>query len=570
MPWLTLVCRLITRSYCQIELHTRLSCRPEFICRMDGEDRKRHCWECRRRCLVCDFTRPGCKRCSASGTACPGYSDVKPPRLRWLQPGKVKSRKVQKFKPGPKSDEKTETNNNSSSTPTESASTGEVAEGVCYPGTTAIPRRFEPRTEICALAQAVGYFNTCIYQDLIPVQGLGPNSAIYTISPSQLEGGIVFPDYVRLSLVCMTLSHRVNRTRSDHDTYEQSGLLAETFYRYRGIIIRSLNEDINVESKRTSDAVLAGIISLLLADAQQGPSPHWRIHLEGVHRLITLRGGIHFLARLESLEALLLCFVSVAVIGNTTSQATDLVMAPWHFSELDFILSQYGSKLFPPQMCPPLLFAEIIRINYLRHMWATIITTRPKIAETITHSHEEDESELRQEAYGILSRIQTFHPAEWVSLKPPSAKHDWMLLGEIYQSAVAIYCISSLQSLSILPLAEPLRSSCAAHAERLHGFLVEALASPRIKRFMLWPLVMLGMSLEAVYSITKVHGFVAEELVELSRHLGSYAPLTAKGMLERFWASGGGVGMSWDECFDQPYVFATQIAVDISRISPPT
>jgi len=53
---------------------------------------KRHCWECLRRCVVCDFTEPACKRCSASDTVCPGYGDVKPTRLRWLEPGRVKFR----------------------------------------------------------------------------------------------------------------------------------------------------------------------------------------------------------------------------------------------------------------------------------------------------------------------------------------------------------------------------------------------------------------------------------------------------------------------------------------------
>lgn len=53
---------------------------------------RRHCWECRRRCLVCDFTEPACKRCIRSGVECPGYSAQKPTRLRWLTPGKVASR----------------------------------------------------------------------------------------------------------------------------------------------------------------------------------------------------------------------------------------------------------------------------------------------------------------------------------------------------------------------------------------------------------------------------------------------------------------------------------------------
>src|SRR5690606_24707749 len=53
---------------------------------------KRHCWECLRRCLVCDSTKPACNRCTAAGTPCPGYGDVKPTRLRWLTPGTVRSR----------------------------------------------------------------------------------------------------------------------------------------------------------------------------------------------------------------------------------------------------------------------------------------------------------------------------------------------------------------------------------------------------------------------------------------------------------------------------------------------
>lgn len=56
-----------------------------------GHDR-RHCWECHRRCLVCDSEVPGCKRCHKSGIHCPGYGDVKPTRLRWITPGRVISR----------------------------------------------------------------------------------------------------------------------------------------------------------------------------------------------------------------------------------------------------------------------------------------------------------------------------------------------------------------------------------------------------------------------------------------------------------------------------------------------
>lgn len=48
------------------------------------------CWECLRRQLRCDGTRPVCQTCADSGIACPGYEDRQP--LRWLAPGRVASR----------------------------------------------------------------------------------------------------------------------------------------------------------------------------------------------------------------------------------------------------------------------------------------------------------------------------------------------------------------------------------------------------------------------------------------------------------------------------------------------
>jgi len=58
------------------------------------------------------------------------------------------------------------------------------------------------------------------------------------------------------------LTHRINRTRSGR----QSKALTETYYRYRGLAIRSLREDIDRACRRTSDVVLAGIMTLMLSD----------------------------------------------------------------------------------------------------------------------------------------------------------------------------------------------------------------------------------------------------------------------------------------------------------------
>ncbi|KAL2683306.1 hypothetical protein Neosp_007776 [[Neocosmospora] mangrovei] len=130
--------------------------------------------------------------------------------------------------------------------------------------------RFELRTDVCSLPEAADYFNK--------------------------------PDYLNFGMLCMTLSHRINRTRND----PQSKALAEKFYSYWGLAVRSLNEQLDVQNRQTSDLVMAGIVTLLLADVQQGTSLNWRCHLEGIHKLIGLRGGFNAVASSPSLESLLL------------------------------------------------------------------------------------------------------------------------------------------------------------------------------------------------------------------------------------------------------------------------
>ena len=51
---------------------------------------KRPCWECLRRRLVCDHSRPACTRCQVNGVTCPGYDDKEP--LKWLTPGERTSK----------------------------------------------------------------------------------------------------------------------------------------------------------------------------------------------------------------------------------------------------------------------------------------------------------------------------------------------------------------------------------------------------------------------------------------------------------------------------------------------
>lgn len=55
----------------------------------------------------------------------------------------------------------------------------------------------------------------------------------------------------------------MNKTREDDP---ETKALTNTFFRYRGLMIRSLSEDIKVEHKSTSNLVIAGILTLILLD----------------------------------------------------------------------------------------------------------------------------------------------------------------------------------------------------------------------------------------------------------------------------------------------------------------
>ncbi|ETS80026.1 hypothetical protein PFICI_07555 [Pestalotiopsis fici W106-1] len=499
---------------------------------------KRHCWECRRRCLVCDSTKPSCKRCTTSGTRCPGYDSVKPARIRWVEPGRVTSRDRRKPKRSLYTSVKEKgkgvmnAQNSSSSMPV-------ICAGL-------------PPVVICAdaaavpLVQAAEYFNACIYKDLKPVLELGQNPHIYELSASIIHNATSAPQFLQHGMYCIILSHRMNRIRKD----PQAKRLNEKFYLHRGVAIRSLSKHLDAKYDGMDNVIMAGILMLLLVDIQHGTLFGWRCHLEQVQKLISRRGGFHALVRFDMAEPLLLSIWFLAIIGNTTCPAADLGMTRVHLEASDFMLEKYDYASFPVGMCPQPLFIEIVRINHLR------------MRAVAVDAAEAEETAL--DAYRTLDRIHAFSPILWTESRSLLSRQDWMRVSSAYQTAVALYCILALQSASLIPETPSMRSQCAEHGHHLQSVLVECLASSRTKRFMVWPLVVLGV--EAVHKgAAPIRAFVADRLPELSCDLGTSVPLTAKAVLEAFWASGN---ERWDDCFDRQYIFTTQIAPDTSQLFP--
>lgn len=60
----------------------------------------------------------------------------------------------------------------------------------------------------------------------------------------------------------MIMSHRINQTSNALHLKP----LMEKFYFYWGLAVRSLNDYLNMEDKRAGNTIIAGILTLLLAD----------------------------------------------------------------------------------------------------------------------------------------------------------------------------------------------------------------------------------------------------------------------------------------------------------------
>lgn len=228
----------------------------------------------------------------------------------------------------------------------------------------------------------------------------------------------------------------------------------------------------------------------------------------------------------------------VIVTANTTSPASDQVAVTSFIHVLDLVIDLYGLGIYPPFPCAQDLFLHMGNINHLRARAADPGNTK------------ESYKTLAAEAHSLLDQIDAFSAEEWAQSNSPEFKDAWLMVARIYHCAVTLYCISSLQSLGLLPSTAQLRTRRAELRDRLMILLAEGFASPLLKKSLLWPLIVAGFEASDGSEIER--RFVAKQLQEQSREMGSSQPLVAKSVFERFWSGGK---TRWDDCFDQPYSF---------------
>lgn len=142
----------------------------------------------------------------------------------------------------------------------------------------------------------------------------------------------------------------------------------------------------------------------------------------------------------------------IGVISNTTSPPSDHIPLGSDIRSIDVVSQMYRDGFFPVLLCPPALLANIIRINHLR-------------LQAFLHPTTEYEAK----ALELLGRITAFSPGQWAM--SCGAPEKGISLGHVYRSAVILYCILSLQSLSVLPRMAQLRTMIEAHTKELFTYL---------------------------------------------------------------------------------------------------
>jgi hypothetical protein len=220
-------------------------------------------------------------------------------------------------------------------------------------------------------------------------------------------------------------------------------------------------------------------------------------------------------------------------LGNTTSPPEKQINITSPPSQLPLFIAEIYELIFPHVCCPPSLFQDIISINYLRSQTKNLCISVDS---------------ARAEAKELLARIELFSPEDWA--QPNSFHTEWLLIGNIFQSSIAIYCICSLQSLSVIPNTPYFEVIRASHTDRLFFCLKAALVSRHVKKFVMWPLVVAGTQV-----MTKdIHerDWINQQFTECSRDYGSSSLLKARTVLEKMWKKGK---KDWDVCWNQPNAF---------------
>ncbi|CAI6308939.1 unnamed protein product [Periconia digitata] len=555
----------------------------------------RQCWECVKRRLVCDFTLPHCRKCISKGRECPGYGEQRP--VQWVAVGKVTSRRRRKESPStaqlnhqirsqsclqadPAADGDASSHAEQSEyiskladefdnvvfkyrldgnvqevfSKTNRRAVEKAIEGCKRVKPTSTPYgtkgplerltlalqimnldsvpAYELRSETSEVVQSVEYFNMRVLPQLKTADELVPNPHLIIFPVAALH---LLPPAVHHTVVCLTLSH-YTFSLPPAESRAVAATSTTKILHHRGSALREISRRLTTQ-KSPADSTVVSVCMLMCCELQQTGISMWRQHADGLLRLLQMQGGLMnvYYTGLH-LRPCITIFIYVVIFANCCTPAYDqMVLNPSKEEHLVNVKTMY-EEIFPYCLTPPSLFEEMIRIHYLRHETSLAIKNGHEIEGFSATAHE------------ILTRINEFSVKDWA--QPGPNYDDWLTIGEVYRSAMAVYCIMAAQALDILPKSTAMNAELSDHADNLLVQLEVAIKVDRLQKHLAFGLLVAGV--EAGYRSEAVRSWIERSLQQLSYKIGAHCPMRMGSSLRRYWRK---EDVSWESCFTEANAF---------------
>jgi hypothetical protein len=384
-----------------------------------------------------------------------------------------------------------------------------------------------------------------------------------------------------------------------------------TFYRYYVSALKKVNEELSKTTKKLNITILAGIMMLLFSQLQQAAYGQWRVHLEGLKRLLRHYGGMERLLEQYLDTGFLVSNVLIIDTMSTTTAPVRTMTADtlsWQMAYLR-ILPQLDYDVIPtPTPIPPHLLKVVIMINLARATASQAqgnedetdprgsgFTLSQILAELDIIPAPDSEGDAPNDT-DIKSTVPSVNPNDEPP-KPPTKDSNKTLFTTAYRSAIILYAVESYLSLStetasislsltqILDLAlipettraikntayESLMFSIRALFERRNDDIDTHIKTetPGKKgnedtdaywKFIFWPLAIAGVQCAMERRSRDDYEYICGRLYEMTAVLGTLCMRDAAVFIQRLWGDSKemrvrGGGMTWDEIFRDAPLF---------------
>ncbi|KAL3453228.1 fungal-specific transcription factor domain-containing protein [Aspergillus insuetus] len=313
-----------------------------------------------------------------------------------------------------------------------------------------------------AIAAEVMYYNDRVTPDLV-VTDSSSNPFRWSLKLSAIA-----PSYLNYAHATIGVFHRIVQRRytalngapgASTELTALSDPEGATFYRYYASALKGVNEELSKTTKKLNITILAGIMMLLFSQLQQAAYGQWRVHLDGLKRLLGHYGGMERLLEQYIDTGFLVSNVLIIdTMSTTTAPARSMIAdtLSWHMTYFR-ILPQLDYDMIPtPTPIPPHLLKVVIMINIARATASQAQVDRDETESGFTLSQilaelditpaPDGESDILHDTDTI--KIENINPKiERPQLVPKDSNQT--LFTTAYRSAITLYAVESYLSLSM-------------------------------------------------------------------------------------------------------------------------